>query len=531
MMLHFLTYLLATSILYFRTVNAAVGPITALQIVNKNISPDGFTRPAVLAGGTFPGPLLRGRKGDHFIISVVDRLSNEDMLTDTTIHWHGIYQRDTNWADGPAFVTQCPITSGNSFEYNFRVPDQAGTFWYHSHLSTQYCDGLRGPFVIYDPRDPHAHRYDVDDESTIITLADWYHTLARKEPPGVPPVADATLINGLGRFSNGQASDLAVINVQFGKRYRIRLIAMSCDPNYLFSIDNHDMTIIEVDGVNSQPHEVDQIQIFAGQRYSFVLTANQRPANYWIRAQPNSGNTTFAGGLNSAILRYRGAPKQDPKSQPPAQYNLLKEYDLRPLENLAVPGRPVRGGVDFAKNFDFGFDFTRGNFLVDNVTFTPPNVPVLLQILSGAQNPNDLLPDGSVVPLPRNSAIEITMPGGLIGGPHPFHLHGHTFAVVRSAGSTTYNYRNPIWRDTVNVGDTGDNVTIRFKTDNPGPWFLHCHIDWHLELGLAVVFAEDVAGSARAIHPPADWSKLCPKYNKAHPGQPMQRLRFGIGRN
>lgn len=46
---------------------------------------------------------------------------------------------------------------------------------------------------------------------------------------------------------------------------------MSCDPNFLFSIDNHDMTIIEVDGVNSLPHTVDKIQIFAAQRYSFVV--------------------------------------------------------------------------------------------------------------------------------------------------------------------------------------------------------------------------------------------------------------------
>jgi iron transport multicopper oxidase len=33
----------------------------------------------------------------------------------------------------------------------------------------------------------------------------------------------------------------------------------------------------------------------------------------------------------------------------------------------------------------------------------------------------------------------------------------------------------------VSIGAPGDNVTIRFQTDNPGPWFLHCHIDWHLE--------------------------------------------------
>ena len=30
----------------------------------------------------------------------------------------------------------------------FEVPD-AGTYWYHSHLSTQYLDGLRGVIVVY----------------------------------------------------------------------------------------------------------------------------------------------------------------------------------------------------------------------------------------------------------------------------------------------------------------------------------------------------------------------------------------------
>ena len=38
-----------------------------------------------------------------------------------------------------------------------------------------------------------------------------------------------------------------------------------------------------------------------------------------------------------------------------------------------------------------------------------------------------------------------------------------------------------IRRDVVNIGQASDNVTIRFRTDNPGPWIMHCHIDWHLE--------------------------------------------------
>ncbi|KAH8102023.1 laccase 2 [Cristinia sonorae] len=529
---------LATLVALSISVHAAVGPVTDLHITNANISPDGNTpgRPAVLAGGTFPGPTIKGNKGDNFQITVINELTNPDLLTDTSIvrtislifssvrmmdienlqHWHGFFQKGTNWADGPAFVTQCPIITGNSFDYNFNVPDQAGTFWYHSHLSTQYCDGLRGAFVVYDPNDPHADLYDVDDDNTIITLADWYHTLAQQEPVGGAIVADATLINGLGRTANGPASQLSVINVQAGKRYRIRLVSISCDPNYLFSIDGHNMTIIEVEGVNSQPLTVNQIQIFAAQRYSFVLDASQPVGNYWIRAQPNSGDTSFNNGINSAILRYEGAPDEEPTTTAPAQFNLLLEPDLHPLEPLGVPGQPFKGGADFVKTLDLAFDFARARFTVDNVTFVPPTVPVLLQILSGASSAQDLLPAGSVIELPANKVIEISLPGGAVGGGHPFHLHGHNFAVVQSANSTTPNFVDPIWRDVVNIGIAGDDVTIRFVTDNPGPWFLHCHIDWHLEAGFAVVFAEDIPDTAAANPVPPSWSQLCPDYNSAH---------------
>ena len=99
------------------------------------------------------------------------------------------------------------------------------------------------------------------------------------------------------------------------------------------------------------------------------------------------------------------------------------------------------------------------------------------------------------------------------------------FAVVRSAGSTEYNYENPIWRDAVSTGrpenatagTPGDNVTIRFETNNPGPWFLHCHIDFHLDAGFAVVFAEDIPDTQVANPVPHAWSQLCPTYNALAP--------------
>ena len=69
----------------------------------------------------------------------------------------------SNWADGVFGVTQCPINSGGSFLHQFNARGQTGTYWYHSHYSLQYCDGLRGPLVIYDRNDPLKHLYDVDD--------------------------------------------------------------------------------------------------------------------------------------------------------------------------------------------------------------------------------------------------------------------------------------------------------------------------------------------------------------------------------
>ncbi|KAK1225416.1 laccase, multicopper oxidase, benzenediol:oxygen oxidorectuctase [Marasmius sp. AFHP31] len=503
--------------------NAAhIGPTADLVISNGVVSPDGFSRSAVLAGGTTIGPVIIGNKGESLKVNVVNQLNDPSMLQSTSIHWHGFFQEHTNWADGPAFVNQCPIPKGTSFLYDFPTRNQAGTFWYHSHLSTQYCDGLRGAIVVYDPQDPHAHLYDVDDDSTVITLADWYHAKAKTL---VDPTPDTTLINGLGRHKGGPASELAVIQVQQGKRYRMRLVNVACQPDYEFSIDKHAMTIIEADSISHEPLEVDSLRIFVGQRYSFVLNANQPVGNYCesgMKADPSDGDGGFNGGINSAILRYVGAPAAEPaknlaESGKPRGRE-MNEADLHPIasENPGAPGLPFPGGVDHAVNLHLST--SSGKFMFNDVSYVSPTLPVLLQVLSGARAPGDLLPKGSVYELPANATIEVSFSGGGVKGfEHPIHLHGHAFDVVRVAGSKQYNYANPVRRDVVNSGKGGDNVTFRFRTDNPGPWFLHCHIDWHLELGLAVVFAERTTEWKENISPPAAWDELCPEYNAMDP--------------
>ncbi|KAG2069773.1 laccase [Suillus decipiens] len=468
--------------------NGVLGPQSKLTVANKAIAPDGYEHSATLVNGVFPGPLIMAQKGDNFSIEVANELTDMSMDMVTSVHFHGIYQNRTSYADGTASITQCPVMPNNSYVHTFSAQGQAGTFWYHSHYSIQYCDGLRGAMVIYDPEDPLGYMYNVDDANTVITLPDWYHAEAMVLRYVIGNVADSTLINGLGRYVGGPASDLAVISVEQGKRYRFCLVGMTCDSNFQFSIDGHSMMVIEADGQLTEPLVVDQLQILAGQRYSVVVAADQPVNNYWVRSLPDTANASFVGGTNSAILRYIGAPQVEPTTVNTTSTNPLEETNLHALINPAAPGIPEYGAADI--NLNLQVANINGIFFVNNVSFTAPTVPVLMQILSGAQEATDLMPNGSIIILEANKVVELTLSTTGPGGPHPIHLHGHFFSVVQSAGNSTFNYANPVHQDVVSAGSEGQQMVIRWVTDNSGPWFLHCHIDWHLDVGFAMVMAE-----------------------------------------
>lgn len=56
-------------------------------------------------------------------------------------------------------------------------------------------------------------------------------------------------------------------------------------------------------------------------------------------------------------------------------------------------------------------------FRVNGATFIPPDVPILLQILSGKSKASDLLPSGSIYGLEAGKVVEISIPAGAGGGP------------------------------------------------------------------------------------------------------------------
>ncbi|KAJ7469023.1 laccase [Mycena latifolia] len=496
-----------------------------IPVSNVNVAPDGFPRDAIQAG-TFPGQLIIANKGDVLHLNVTNSLNNPTMRRSTSIHWHGIFQDRTSSEDGPSFVNQCPIAPGNFYQYNFPLLNQTGTYWFHSHLSTQYIDGERGTLVIceYDPDDPQKHLWDVDDPSTIITLADWYHKpaeqlMAQFKLDGHEPVPDSGLINGVGRYVGGPAVPWAVVNVVQGKRYVLRVINISGFAAFTFAIDGHTFDVIETDGIATVPFTVSSFDIHAAQRYSVVLNANGAVGNYWIRAPMTAqGSSSTLDKQNvKAILRYAGAPIADPVTKaavfsPLAKGpSLLKEYQLATLINPGAPG----GSAPADHIIDLAFDAAgAGTWEINGIVYTPPSLPTLLNIINGGTVASDFTVGEHTFILVPDEVVELRISGANHGITHPFHLHGHAFDIIQSATGGPPNYVNPPRRDVVGVDSNG--VIIRFRADNPGPWFLHCHIDWHLEAGLAVVFAESPAeireGPKSNIITP-QWLDLCPAYN------------------
>jgi iron transport multicopper oxidase len=156
--------------------------------------------------------------------------------------------------------------------------NQPGTYWYHSHNKGQYPDGLRGPLIIHDPDFPYKDKY---DEELVLTVSDWYHNqmpgllsffISKANPTGAEPVPKAALFN--------DTQDLKV-PVQPGKTYLFRMINIGAFAGQYFWIEGHNITIVEVDGVYTEPAEASMIYLSTAQRYSFLVTAkNDTSANF-----------------------------------------------------------------------------------------------------------------------------------------------------------------------------------------------------------------------------------------------------------
>ena len=77
---------------------------------------------------------------------------------------------------------------------------------------------------------------------------------------------------------------LSWFNVTRGSTYRFRCIGVGSLYPLRISVDNHNISIVASDGYDIKPMVVESFIINPGERYDFLLEANQQYDNYWIRA-------------------------------------------------------------------------------------------------------------------------------------------------------------------------------------------------------------------------------------------------------
>ncbi|KAJ9592213.1 hypothetical protein L9F63_001214, partial [Diploptera punctata] len=293
---------------------------------------DGYNRGFYSVNRRLPGPSIQVCQGDRIIVDVYNKMPGKS----TTIHWHGIFQKGTPYNDGVPMVTQCPIHTDNKFRYDFYA-NQPGTFFWHSHDGVQKIDGIQGALIIRRPKelDPHSKLYDLDLPAHTVFLTDWFHVDSDQHFPGLmnPDVelyATFYLINGLGKYmdpSSGSLSNSAysTFRVTSGKRYRFRVIGATCRHCYArVTVQGHRLTLIASDGNSVKPVEVDYFDIFTvveeGERYDFILNANQQAKSYWIEMR-GLGPCKQYNTSQLAVLQYEGSSDSD-LSSPPASNDI-----------------------------------------------------------------------------------------------------------------------------------------------------------------------------------------------------------------
>ncbi|XP_057801280.1 laccase-4-like [Salvia miltiorrhiza] len=529
------------------------------NVVMKNTSRLCSTKPIVTINGNFPGPTIYAREDDTVLVKVVNHVNYN-----VSIHWHGIRQLRTGWADGPAYITQCPIQTGQSFVYNFTITGQRGTLLWHAHILWLRAT-VHGALVIL-PKLGIPYPFPKPDHERVVILAEWWKSdtedvINEAMNSGLAPnVSDAHTINGYpGPSPNCSSIDGYQLDVRAGKSYLLRLINAALNEELFYKIAGHNFTVVEVDATYVKPFQTDTVVIAPGQTTNVIITANKRGGKFAMTASTFMDTPVVAidNVTAMATLHYSGTLSASPTTltATPAR-NATPVADtfatsLRSLNSKTYPAN-VPQRVDRSLFFAVGLGVnacptckaangSRVVASVNNITFVMPTT-ALLQAhffnITGVYttdfpgnpptpfNYTGAPPQGlatttatKVYRLPYNATVQVVLQDtGIIAAEnHPVHLHGFNFFVVGKGlgnfNSKTdpkkFNLVDPVERNTVAV-PSGGWVAIRFTADNPGVWFMHCHLEVHTTWGLKMAFQVDNGkGPNQSLLPPPQDLPTC----------------------
>ncbi len=428
---------------------AGEAEIIEARLAQAQIAPEGYPQTEIWSyDGLLPGTEIRASQGSRLTRRLVNALPEP-----TSLHWHGI--RIDNAMDGVPGVTQDAVPPGESFLYDFELPD-AGTYWYHSHNQSyeQVARGLHGALIVEEPDAPDV------DRDEVLVLDDFRLDAGTGQIAGFGNMHDFSHGGRLGNIAVTNGVFNASRAVKQHERLRLRLINTATARIFELQLQGLEGWVVALDGMPLEaPQPVPERLVLApAQRVDLIVdvTAQAGGEAHLLRRDRDGAfsHVLFEVAGQAASTR-RGIPAPLPPN-PDMEVTGLEDAlqgelhmeggAMRGFQSAQMDGREV-GFREAAQSM---------NFWSMNGVVGMPEAPLLVA--------------------EHGQTVRVTLKNDTMF-PHGMHLHGHHFRELHTDGSL-----GPL-RDTLLVyGD--ESREIAFVAHNPGEWVFHCHMLSHAAAGM-----------------------------------------------
>lgn len=323
------------------------------------------------------------------------------------------------------------------------------------------------------------------------------------------------------------------IPVEEGKTYLFRIINAGTIASVNLAMANHTMSVVKADGTFVDPFDVTSLEVNIAQRYSVLVKADQpSDESYWVAADGRRS------GMGYTYLHYKNSTPPNENSTMPVHDMMGPELDAKLVSKdpqddlLAADVIPDRSSVIVTAQSTYP-PLKQDLWTSNNVSMSLHSPKPLAALAYEAVNdemaadwPKTQIPGTVLVPdfppsvwnygnKPRDEGVsgvhekhglavfqyelgdvvdmvfQNTVGNRGIAVKHAWHLHGHEVYVVGQGTGTfdaavhkdTFNYDNPVLRDTFSVWDFGWTA-IRFRASNVGVFPFHCTMTPHAVMGM-----------------------------------------------
>ena len=521
------------------------GRVIDLAVEQGAIEVAGRSGHAFAVNGSVPGPLVRLKEGEAVTLRVANHLAQ-----DTSIHWHGLLLPFQ--FDGVPGVSFPGIKPGETFVYELPALRQSGTYWWHSHSDLQEQAGHYGPIII-DPAGPDPVQADRDYVLLLSEFSPLHpHTIMAKLKKGEEYFnrqktswTDDYRLSGSDRrmwagmrmmptdiadvtgstytyLINGHApEDSLEYLFSPGERVRLRIINGSAMSFFNIRIPGVRMSVVQADGKNVRPIEVDEFQIGTAETYDIVVEPTAEAHTIVAEAMDRSGMAV------ATLASRAGARAPVPSLRDPVLLTMTDMghggMDHSGGDHSNMGHAPSTGGMD------------HGSMKMRDTSSVPPDVALGPGVDMVSANPADRMGDpglgldnvGHKVltyrdltalepnddPRKPSRHMQIHLTGNMerymwsFDGrkfnavadqpirfaynervrvklvndtmmAHPIHLHGHFFELVNGADRMHQPQKHTV------IVQPGGSATFDLTADEPGDWAFHCHLLYHMHAGM-----------------------------------------------